>query len=685
MAARALRHDIPLSYRHQDDARGFYGRQILSNTLELVIILLASAVFVVAAFRGLGMPPLLGYLVVGVVIGPHALGWIPESSEASYLAEFGVVFLMFSVALEFSLGKLFQMRRIVFGLGLLQVLLTLACLSGISWLLGLGWKTGIVLGAILAMSSTAIVSRMLSEKMLLDSPQGREVVGVLLFQDLAVVPFLVLIPAFAAKDAQMLPLLGVAALKAAVILAIVLFAGQRLMRFWFHIVARSRSQELFILNVLLITLGLAFVTEAAGLSLALGAFLAGILIAETEYRHQVEADIKPFREVLLGLFFITVGMQLDPRSVWANLPLVMFVLALIVLLKFAVIALLSRAFGGTPGTALRSALALCQAGEFGLVLLALATGSGLLEAELAQIVTAAMVLSMMLAPVLLHFSDRLVLRWSSSEWMLRSLALHTIAVRGLGVEGHVVICGYGRTGQRIAHLLEQAGVRTMAMDLDPERVREAAVAGESVVYGDSSRAEALTAAGITRAKALIVTFADTRTAERILELVGNLNAALPVIVRTRDDADLDRLMAAGAAEVVPETFESSLMLASHALVLLGVPLRQVVRQIGDVRRDRYQILRGFFEGESDRDDPGDSASAARLHPVTLTAGSHAVGIALTDLDLESLQVSVAALRRRDARFAKPPMDTVLQQDDVLVLLGLPEGLAAAEIRLTQGR
>ena len=656
----------------------------MSNTLLLVIILLASTVFVVAAFRSFGLPPLLAYLIVGAVIGPHALGWIPESREASYLAEIGVVFLMFSVALEFSLPKLMQMRRIVFGIGLLQVLLTLACLFGFSLVIGLGWKAGVVLGAALAMSSTAIVSRMLAEKMQLDSPRGREVVGVLLFQDLAVVPFLVLIPALASEDSKLLPQLGEAAIKAVVILTIVLFAGQRLIRSWFHLIARRRSQELFILNVLLITLGLAFVTEYAGLSLALGAFLAGLMIAETEYRHQVEADIKPFREVLLGLFFVTVGMQLDPLSVWTNLALVLFVLAATLLLKFVLIALLSRAFGGTAGTALRSALALCQAGEFGLVLVALATGNGVLEGELAQIVTAAMVLSMLLAPVLLHFSDRLVLRWSSSEWMLRSLALHNIAVRGLATDAHVLICGYGRTGQRIAHLLEQAGFKTMSLDLDPERVREAAAAGESVVYGDSSRAESLMAAGVTKARALIVTFADTQAAERILALVRELNASLPVIVRTRDDADLDRLMAAGAAEVVPETFESSLMLASHAQVLLGVPLRQVVRQIGEVRRDRYQMLRGFFEGESDREDNLDHSSEPRLHSVTLEDGSYAVGRMLAILDLASIGVSVAAIRRREARIARPSGETSLQTGDVLVLMGSPANLAAAEIRLTQG-
>jgi CPA2 family monovalent cation:H+ antiporter-2 len=656
----------------------------MSNTLPLVIILLASAVFMVAVFRTFGMPPLLGYLIGGFLIGPHALGWIPESREASYLAEFGVVFLMFSVALEFSLNKLFHMRRIVFGIGLLQVALTL----GIVWIaclgLGMDWKVGMVLGAVTAMSSTAIVSRMLAERMQLDSPQGREVVGVLLFQDLAVVPFLVLIPALSAGETELLYKLGEAALKAVVILGIILFVGQRVMRSWFHMVARRRSQELFILNVLLITLGLAYVTEHAGLSLALGAFLAGILIAETEYRHQVEADIKPFREVLLGLFFVTVGMQLDPRMVWANLAMVLFVLVTSVLLKFTVIALLSKSLGGTTGTALRSALALCQAGEFGLVLMVLAVSNGVIEGELAQIVTAAMLLSMMLSPVAIHFSDRLVLRWSSSEWMLRSLQLHQIVVKGLGISDHAIICGYGRTGQRIAHLMEQAGIKTMSLDLDPERVREAAAAGESVVYGDSSRGEALMGAGIARARVMVVTFADTQSAERILALARELNPSLPVVVRTMDDADLDRLMAAGAAEVVPETFESSLMLASHALVLLGVPLRQVVRQIGAVRRDRYQMLRGFFEGESDRKEIEDAANEPRLHPVTLESNDHAVGRVLAALDLEARGVSVVAIRRYDTRIAKPAADMILETGDVMVLLGTPKNLAAVEMRLTRG-
>jgi len=655
----------------------------MHDTLELVLILLAAAVLVVVVFRLLRLPPLLGYMLVGVAVGPHALGWIPDTAEARYLAEFGVVFLMFSIGLEFSLPKLFQMRRAVFGLGLAQVLLTLVAVLTVAAAAGASWRSALAVGGALAMSSTAIVVRMLAERMQLETPHGRNVVGVLLFQDLAVVPLLIVIPAIAGEATELAQRLMLALGKAAVVLVIVLFLGQKLMRGWFHIVARRRSNELFILNVLLITLGLAWLTGRAGLSLALGAFLAGMLIAETEYRHQVEEDIKPFRDVLLGLFFVTIGMQLDLRAVADNLLLVLALTALPMVFKFGLVAALARLFGASPGTALRTGLALAQAGEFGLVLVVQAQGLALLDGDFAQIVVAAMLLSMLAAPFIIQASDRLVLRWSSSEWMLKSLDLHRIAVQSLATERHVIVCGYGRTGQRLAHLLEQERIGYVALDPDPERVREAAAAGEPVVYGDASRREALIAAGVTRASALIITFADTPLALKVLRHAHELNPGLPVIVRTLDDADLDRLVAAGAAEVVPETFESSLMLASHALVLLGVPLSRVVRRIREVRERRYSLLRGFFHGGTDEADP-DEAQAPRLHSVLLAPGARAIGRSLGEILLEEPGVSVAAIRRRDVRVVSPGPETVLQAGDVIVVLGTPEKLALAELRLLKG-
>ena len=656
----------------------------MGGTLESVLILLGSAVFVVVLFRSLHLPPLLGYLLVGIAVGPFALAWIPDTEEGRKLGEFGVVFLMFSIGLEFSLPKLFQLRRAVFGLGLTQVLLTLAGVLAVAALAGAPWQAALALGGAIAMSSTAIVLRVLAERMQLETPHGRDILGVLLFQDLAVVPLLILIPAIADGSGELVQRLAVALAKGAAVLVAVLFLGQKLMRVWFHVVARRRSHELFILNVLLITLGLAWLTERAGLSLALGAFLAGMLIAETEYRHQVDEDIRPFREVLLGLFFVTMGMRLDLGTVAANFAVTLAFTALLVVFKFALVAGLARVFGASPGAALRSGLALAQAGEFSLVLVVQAQSLALLDRDLTQLVVAAMLLSMFAAPFLIQASDKLALRWSSTEWMLRSIALHRVAAQSLATERHVIVCGYGRTGQRLAHLLEQEKIDIIALDTDPERVRGAGAAGERVVYGDASRHETLIAAGIARASALVITFADTELALRILHHVRSLNPALPVIVRTIDDANLDRLIAAGASEVVPETFESSLMLASHALVLLGIPLRRVVRRIREVREGRYSLMRGFFHGGSDEAEDFDETQEPRLHSVTLAVGSAAAGRSLEELALEQIGVGVTALRRQDTRMIAPGPQTSLQAGDVIVLRGTAEQVAAAEMRLLRG-
>jgi K+:H+ antiporter len=653
----------------------------MASTLELILLLLASAVLAVTAFRWAHLPPLLGYLLVGVVIGPYALALVPDSDGMRRLAEFGIVFLMFSIGLEFNLATLFTMRRAVFGLGLAQVLLTVGAVVAVAPLAGFAWQPALAVGGALAMSSTAIVMRILSERMQLDTPHGRSIVGVLLFQDLAVVPLLIVIPAVAHGAGELPRELGLALAKAAVVLGIVLFLGHRLMRPWLHMVARRRSHELFILNVLLLTLGLAWLTEIAGLSLALGAFLAGMLIAETPYRHQVEEDIKPFREVLLGLFFVTMGMKLDVRVVIHEAPLVLVLAVLPVAFKLALVALLARLFGSGPGTALRVGLALAHAGEFGLVLIVQAGDVGLLGRDFSQLVVAAMLISMLASPFILQASDKLVLRWASSEWMLKSLELHRIAVQSLAAEKHIIVCGYGRTGQRLAHLLEQEGVRYIALDLDPERVRQAGAAGDTVVYGDASHREALVAAGLARASALVVTFADTARSLRVLHHAHEVNPALPVIVRTLDDADLDRLLAAGAAEVVPETFESSLMLGSHALMLVGVPLTRVVRRIRDVRAHRYNLLRGFYRGESDAAADPDESRAPRLRSIALVPGARATGRRLGDVAIDALGVTVTAIRRREQRMVHPGPDTTLLEGDVVVLLGAPEQLAAAEDRM----
>src|SRR4030066_1310850 len=340
----------------------------MHSSLQLVLTLLAVAVLVAAAARALRLPTMLGYLVTGIAIGPFALGWIPDSEGARYLAEFGVVFLMFSIGLEFSLPRLMTMRMTVCGFGGAQVVLTIALTAAIAWLLDLPPLAALALGGIMAMSSTAIVSKLLAERLEIQTPHGRQIFGALLFQDLAVVPLLILIPAFA-KDADDMGLvLGLAMFKAVLVLGFLLFVGQRIMRPWFQWVAGHKSPELFTLNLLLFTLGLAFLTESAGLSLALGAFLAGMLISETEYRYQVEDDIKPFRAVMLGLVFVTIGMRLDLQVLIENFGDVLLLVAAIVVGKTVLVAGLAMVFGSARPTAVRTALGLAQGGEFGFVL-----------------------------------------------------------------------------------------------------------------------------------------------------------------------------------------------------------------------------------------------------------------------------------------------------------------------------
>ncbi|MGG7606327.1 cation:proton antiporter [Massilia sp. BKSP1R2A-1] len=658
----------------------------MHSGLELTLLLLGCAVLGVVAFRMLHLPPMLGYLAVGVLIGPHALALANDSPATHALAEFGVVFLMFSIGLEFSLAQLKSMRRIVFGLGLAQVVLTIvaAMVFGlfISWwapALHVSWQAAFALGGALAMSSTAIVVKMLTERLELESEHGRRIIGILLFQDLAVVPLLILIPSLARPAEELVVTLGWALVKAAFVLALLLIFGQKLMRFWFTVVAKRRSQELFMLNLLLVTLGLAWITEQAGLSLALGAFVAGMLISETQYKHQVEEDIKPFRDVLLGLFFITVGMLLNLQLVleqwWVVLALVIFP----VLLKFAIIALLAKAFGSTDGVAMRTGLALAQAGEFGFVLLNLASGSKLIDPFLIQLVLASMVLSMLVAPFMIANMDKIVMKVAANEWMMQSLQLTQLASRTMKTQKHVIIAGFGRSGQSLATLLSDEKLPWYALDLDPERVQEAQTAGANVSYGDAARRESLIAAGINRASALVITFADTRLALKVLHLVHELAPNLAVIVRSHDDSDLDVLKQAGATEVVPEALESSLMLASHALVTMGVPLRRVVHRVQSARDERYASLRGYFHGAGDVSDDLEH-TYVRLHSVTLREGAAAVGKRLGELGLEEVETEVTAVRRNGKSLEGDP-ETVLLAGDVLVLRGAGEAVSRAESRL----
>jgi len=659
----------------------------MPSVLQLTLILLASGVAGVVIFRYFGLPPILGYLAIGVLIGPNALGLANDSATVKYLGEFGVVFLMFSIGLEFNLHKLRAMRSIVFGLGGSQVLLTMLLAVPASllmnWIYPISWEAAIALGGALAMSSTAIVTKLIADRSELETDHGRNIIGILLFQDLAVVFLLILLPSLGKNPGDLFIALSAAAIKISVALVLIFVLGQTLMSRWFRLVTKLRSQELFMLNLLLIVLGMAGLTEHFGLSLALGAFLAGMLISETPYRHQVEEDVKPFRDVLLGLFFITIGMLLDFHVIAQQWILVLLLLIGPLLFKFGLIALLSRAFGSTPGISIRTGLCLAQAGEFGFVLLNQIDGLDLIDPALSQAVLAAMLLSMFGAPFLIQYSDRIAMRFSSNEWLLQSLALTRVAAKSVRTENHVVICGFGRSGQSLARMLDQEKIPYIALDMDPDRVKTAAAAGDNVVYGDASRENYLIAVGLSRAKAVVITYADTPASFKVLHQVERLRPGMTVLVRTKDDADLAKLQAAGATEVVPELIEGSLMMASHVLLMMGVPMRKVVRIVSNAREARYSLLRGYFRGSEVEDF--DSNESWRLHSVTLLPESISIGKTLEELTLENDGVSIQAVRRKVGGGDYIKLELTphlrLQANDILVLSGNPEATELAQSKL----
>ena len=656
------------------------------NSLTTVLLLLIGSVLAVGVFRALRLPAMLAYFLVGVLLGPSVLGLIQNTESSRHFAEFGIVFLMFSIGLEFSLPKLYGMRKTLFGLGGAQVAISMASALLIGWLFGLPPASAFVIGGALTMSSTAIVSKILMERVDLNSRHGRLSIGILLFQDLAVIPILVLIPTLGSHTADWQTVLGLSLIKSAVLLFILFRFGKNLLNHWFDLVAKQRSRELFVMNVLMVTLLLAYATNTAGLSYALGAFIAGMLISETRYRYQVESDIAPFRDILLGLFFISVGMLLNVGQLFDHIGLVLVLLVGFILFKALVIALLIRYFKFETGVGIRTGVILAQAGEFSFVILALGLQNGLIDGDVLQLVLAVSLLSMIAAPFIIQNNGKIARSLVKSYTRNSSQVVEAIGQVGKELAGHVIICGYGRSGQYLGRFLKEESIPFIALDNDSARVNEAAVAGEHVMYGDAGRSVVLEAAGAARAKALIVSYSDTRASMKVLHIAQERYPNLPVIVRTYDDKDMDAFREAGATEVVPEVLEGSLMLASHALVLLGVPLNRVIKRIRLFREERYKMFKGYFRGLSDTDSETAVSRQQRLHSIEISSNSFVHGMRLDSIPFEKFKVELTKLRRPNMlESITPRPDIVVGEGDVLVLLGNNESLVAAEVFLVSGK
>jgi CPA2 family monovalent cation:H+ antiporter-2 len=656
------------------------------DVLSQILILLAGALLVLSMVRRFALPPILGYLLVGMLLGPHALDLASDAAAVAMLAEIGVVFLVFTLGLEFSFARMVAMKAEVLGVGGLQMLLTTAAFGATAWAVGLDPAVSIVLGGALAMSSTAIILRQLGDQLELNRTHSRLALGIVLFQDLAFAPLLALATSIS-ESGQALGsawLLGMAG-RAIAALLVVLVLGRWVLRPLFREIARHRSTETFTLTVLFVALGGAWATRELGLSMALGAFLAGMLLAETEFRYQTEAVIKPFQDILLGLFFVSVGMLLDLRLLVTQLPLVLLLLVGLMLVKATIVTLVVRQFVPNNRKALRAGLVVCMGGEFGFALLTLLLKGHMVAAAVVQPVLTAIALSMLLGPLLVRYNGRIADRVLGRRTVVSSeVALETAATRQLAEREHVIICGFGRVGQNLARVLEHRGLEFIALDLDPFRVRDARQAGDPVVYGDAAEPEVLRALGLEHASTIVVSVESTETALRIVRAVRRLRNDVPVLVRTEDDSKLDVLQAAGATEVIPETFETSLSLVAHVLLFLNVPAQEVLETTEDIRHDRYAMLRNLFPKRGARHLGEDHPLRQQLRTVVLPPGARAVGRTIRDLGLDHGPVLVNALRRDGIVGRNPDPDTRLREGDVLILWGALEDLEQEESRLLMG-
>ena len=654
----------------------------MSNYIEILVIL-TCAVAIVWLFRRLHLPAILAYLVAGVIVGEHGFSIVHENVDYEHFAELGIVFLLFTLGLEFSLPKLVAMRHLVVSVGSLQVGISLLIFTVFSLLIGQTFASALTIGGILALSSTAIVIRQLSETGAMKRKSGQISVAILLFQDVAVVPFLIIIPMLAADTgSSMFFALLFALVKGVFVVGLLLLSGKWLLPRLFNLVAQVRTDELFVLTTLLVTLVAAALTQWFGLSMALGAFLAGMMLGESQYKHQLEADIRPYRDILLGLFFVTVGMKLD-ISILVSSPLtVLSVMIAFMLVKVIVIKVLATRAGESSKDGWASGLMLAQMGEFGFVLIALANQVNILPIDVASILLVSGVISMAITPYMIDKARS----WSLflSQEKKESYEDLEKLPSNEKLKDHVVICGFGRIGQTVSRFLKQESIPFVAIDIDPLRTTKAREAGENVLFGSSRKAELLKAAHLLEAKLVVIAFGDDRQSIEIIQKIRTLSADVPILVRTRNDDQLDSLQEAGANEVVPESLEGSLMLVSQVLSLTGVPFSRIFKRVQKERKNHYNHLHGFFQGEQTDMSPEAMDRIEFAHGITLAEDSYACGRSIRSLEFDKSRVVLLSLRRDSSENEEPDLDTILEKDDVLVVRGKPRRVERFERFIQEG-
>lgn len=653
------------------------------NILEVILSVFFTALIVSVIFRQIKLSVVLGYLLVGAIVGPNGLGLVPNSEYINQLAEFGIVFLMFTVGLEFSIPKLFALRNAVFIIGSLQVLFCILITTLVGTLLGMPILSALVVGGIVAMSSTALVIKQINEQFELQTPHGLNAVGILLFQDLAVIPIIILIAGLAKGAHESLALILLIALVKGICAIFAIFIlGRWLLRPLFYFITKTRSQELFTLSVLLLTLSAAWITHILGLSYALGAFLAGIMLAETEFRHQIEVEIRPFRDVLLTLFFITVGMLANISTWYETWFWILLLVFALVVGKAAIIFLLSRLAGNYYSTSARTSIILAQGGEFGFAILTLAMNDKIISPPYQQVILAALLISIAIAPLLIRFNKQIAYFFLPKNQHDNTNQKELIA-HAKKLHNHVIICGYGRIGQQTGRLLDKVDYPHISIDYDSELVQRATLAGDDIIYGDAGNLEILHSAGIDDAKVLIISISDHRIAIKILSMVRHRFPNLPILVRCRDQSELKQLKKLGATHVIAELFEASLTLSHHLLEILRISNEKVTELIQEIRNSDYDLLQQIFSGRIS-DNTDEDALYEQLSPIVIYENAYAVNRKLGDLQLEKISVEVMSIRRGDEKHLKPHGNIKIKANDIVVLLGSRSNLEIAERRLLEG-
>lgn len=662
---------------------------MLETLLMQLLLLLGLTLPVVLLFQRLNIPPVLAYLLVGVLLGPHTGGFRVDAEYIPAIAEFGIVFLLFTIGLSFPASHIYAQRHQILGLGTSQVVLTTLVVWLVLWLAGVDGAVAFVLGAVFAQSSTTVIARQLEEQGEAQSRHGRTGITMSVFQDITAVPFIIIIPVLGMPDASPLGIssaLGFALIKAAIAFVLVFIGGRYLLTPLFRLVTARRSAETFTITVLFVSLFSAWLTNAFGLSMAFGAFLAGMMLAETQFRFQVDSTIRPFRDVLLGLFFVSIGMLFDFSTLPQIWPQVLVGTFLLITVKWVLVTGLVHIARYSWETAFRTGIMLSVGGEFGFALIAIAVSGEIINDEAAQIALTSVLLAMIVGAFLIKYNYRItstIFRSSTGKSTALNAENKDIREQVPDEGGHVVICGFGRIGHIVAQFFREDEIRYVATDLDPFGVQDARAEGHPVYYGDSADPQVLEAIGVEKAALIILCIDDMVAARQTLSHIRRLNTVSPVLVRTADDLASKELIAAGATEVIPETLETGMMLVTHALRSLNLPLRKVARYIEQQRTSQFHMLREMF-----RDDPAlhpAGSHPGNLHPVTVNAGAEAEARTLAVVSAMAQGVTVVAILRDDVKLISPTADEMVRAGDVLVLYGGLEDVKAAEGILSQKR